>query len=115
LRAARLFVSIQPMEWIHTADDPIFIGYLKTLLEAQGIACIVRNELLLGGSGELPPSECWPELWVLNDADAGAAQALVSKALADPPAAGPSWACPHCGETCEHQFNACWRCGSLRR
>ena len=40
------------MERIHIADDPIFIGYLKSLLEAEGIACNVRNELLLGGSGE---------------------------------------------------------------
>ena len=63
------------MERIHTADDPIFIGYLKSLLEAEGIACNVRNELLLGGSGELPPNECWPELWVLHEADAQAARA----------------------------------------
>lgn len=103
------------MQWIHSADDPIFIGYLKSLLEAEGITCNVRNELLLGGSGELPPNECWPELWVLDDADAATARAIVEKTLAQPPATGTTWECPHCGEACEPQFTACWRCGSLRR
>jgi hypothetical protein len=103
------------MERIHIADDPIFIGYLKSLLEAEGIACNVRNELLLGGSGELPPNECWPELWVLHEADLDAARAIVEKILRDPPGGGAVWKCFYCGEDCEPQFTACWRCGSLRR
>lgn len=103
------------MERIHTGEDPIFMGYLKSLLEAEGIACNVRNELLLGGSGELPPNECWPELWVLDDADADAARAIVEQVLQQPPADAAPWRCEHCSEPCEPQFNACWRCGALRR
>jgi hypothetical protein len=103
------------MERIHTADDPIYIGYLKALLNAEGIACTVRNELLIGGSGELPPNECWPELWVLHGADAQRARSIVKTALENPPGDGESWECAHCGEGCEAQFTACWRCGSLRR
>lgn len=103
------------MEKIHTADDPIFIGYLKSLLEAEGIACNVRNELLVGGSGELPPNECWPELWVLHEVDVRRARTIVATVLASPPGDGESWACSHCAEECEAQFTACWRCGSLRR
>ena len=52
------------MEKIHVADDSVLIGYLKSLLEAEGIASIVRNDLLRGAIGELPANECWPELWV---------------------------------------------------
>lgn len=103
------------MERIHIADDPIFVGYLKSLLEAADIACVVRNELLIGASGELPPNECWPELWVLHAEDAPAAHAIVKKVLEEPPADGHLWTCPHCAEPCEPQFGACWRCGSLRR
>ncbi|HJP34966.1 MAG: DUF2007 domain-containing protein [Gammaproteobacteria bacterium] len=108
-------MSIRKMERIHTADDPIFIGYLKSRLEAEGIPCDVRNESLLGGAGELPPNECWPELWVLRETDVAAARAIVKKALEAPPPDAAPWECHHCGEACEPQFNACWRCGALRR
>ena len=103
------------MERIHTQDDPIFMGYLKTLLIAEGIACTVRNELLIGGSGELPPNECWPELWVLHAVDAERARTIVNEALTNPPGDGESWECTRCGEKCESQFTACWQCGSLPR
>lgn len=103
------------MKKIHTADDPIFIGYLKSLLEAEGIACTVRNELLIGGAGELPPNECWPELWVLHEADQLSARTIVERAVLVSAEKGEIWQCRHCHEQCEHQFTACWRCGSLRR
>jgi len=103
------------MERIHVADDPMFVGYLKSLLEASGIRCTIRNELLIGASGELPANECWPELWVLDPADAAAARALVKKVLEAPAADATEWRCPHCQEICEPQFGACWRCGALRR
>jgi hypothetical protein len=103
------------MERIYTADDPMFIGYLKSLLEAEGIACNVRNELLGGGSGELPPNECWPELWILQDTDVVMAKAIVATALENPSSDGEPWTCSHCGEPCEAQFSACWRCGSLHQ
>jgi hypothetical protein len=103
------------MERIYVADDPIFIGYLKSLLEAAAIDCMVRNELLIGASGELPPNECWPELWVLHETDAAAAHAIVKNVLEVPAVDGNAWICSHCAESCEPQFGACWRCGSLRR
>lgn len=103
------------MERVHTADDHLFIGYLKSLLEADGIDCHVRNELLLGANGELPPNECWPELWVLHDGDVSAAKSIVAAVLATPLGDTDPWTCTHCEEACEAQFYACWRCGSLRR
>jgi len=103
------------MKRIHVADDPILVGYLKSVLEDAGISCIVRNELLIGGSGELPPNECWPELWVLDDATAATARRIVGDALEVPPGDGKVWTCQHCGEESEPQFHACWSCGSLRR
>lgn len=112
---ANRLVKLVTMKRIHVADDPIFIGYLKSLLEAHGLACIVRNELLIGASGELPPNECWPELWVLDALDAPAASALVKNALEETPKDAKPWTCPHCAEVCEAQFGACWSCGSLRR
>lgn len=103
------------MKRIHVADDPILVGYLKSVIEAAGIACIVRNEMLIGASGELPPNECWPELWVLDERDASAASAILSQALEAPSPDAAAWICDHCGEDSEAQFQVCWSCGSLRR
>ena len=43
------------------------LSLFKNELEAQGIECVLRGEHLLGGVGELPPIECWPELWVVDE------------------------------------------------
>jgi hypothetical protein len=109
------FTSIGRMQKFHTADGLIFIGYLTSLLEAEGNACSVRNEMLIGGSGELPPNECWPELWVLHDTDVLSARKLIEGVLNCPPDLGFEWQCSHCQEESEAQFTACWKCGSLRR
>jgi hypothetical protein len=94
---------------LYGSDDRMLVGHLREVLEAQGIACVVRNEFLGGGAGELPPNECWPELWVVEDADWTRARALVDAQLL--PAATEPWTCPACGETVEGQFAQCWNCG----
>lgn len=86
------------------------IGHLKNLLEQAGIACIVRNEQLSGGLGEIPFLECMPELWVLDDADLPRAQRLIDVERQVSSAA--PWRCGDCGSTNEGQFAICWRCGA---
>ena len=92
----------------------MLVGYLKSVLDAEGIGCTVRNELLGGGAGELPPNECWPELWVLHNVDAARAVAVIEFALAEHDPTETPWQCPHCREHSEPQFGACWSCGALR-
>lgn len=79
------------MQKLHTADDPILIGYLKSLVEAEGIACNVRNEMLIGVSDELPLNECWPELGVPHDTDVLSARKLIERVLNRPPDFGLEW------------------------
>lgn len=75
----------------------------------------MKNDFLAGAAGELPPMECWPELWVLEDKQYQAAIAIVSAAslenLVEP--AG-RWICGVCGEDLEGQFTDCWKCGTSR-
>jgi len=98
---------------VFTSHDPILAGYLRALLEEHGIGCIVKNEYLLGGVGELPPSECWPEVWVVEDGDEARACALVEEARPVEPASGvAAWRCLACGEWIEPEFGACWRCAA---
>ena len=108
------------MKRVFTSHDPILAGYLRAVLVEHGIGCIVKNEYLLGGAGELPPSECWPEVWVVEDGDEARARALVEEARPAEgagEAAASGWRCPACGEWIEPEFGACWRCagGPLTR
>jgi len=87
-----------------------FLGHLRNLLEQSGIDCMIKNEQLSGGLGEIPFLECLPELWVLRDEQLLRAQALLAE-LEHVPADLPAWQCPACGERNEGQFSACWQCG----
>lgn len=102
------------MKRIYSSDNPLLVGHLRQVLEANHIPCITRNEYLLGGAGELPPIECWPELWVVDDHQQQKARALVEATLAMNPESAGGWRCPVCGESLEGQFTACWACGAER-
>lgn len=96
-----------------TSNESIaYLGHLKNLLEQSGIGCLIKNEQLSGGLGEIPFLECLPELWVVRDSQLAEAQALLEE-LAQASPSAPSWRCRSCGETNEGQFAACWQCGRV--
>ena len=86
------------------------VKHLKNLLESHGINCVLKNENLGGAAGELPPTECWPELWLTDDKDYDEACRLVSAGET----IQPPWTCGGCGEVLEGQFDRCWNCGEYR-
>ena len=89
------------------------VDHLKHVLDAEGIRCAVRN--LAGAAGRLPPTECWTELWILDDAQLPDARRTLQRAFNEQETAGgESWECPRCGEKLEAQFEACWKCSTLR-
>ncbi len=102
------------MRRVLATHDPLFAGHLRAVLEGHGIACLVKNEHLLGGAGEIPPLECWPELWVVVDEDEARARAIV-ESLTGPTDADRAWQCERCGEWMEPQFSECWQCGPIDR
>ena len=99
---------------VYTAQNIALVAPVRNLLEANGIPCILRNDFLSAGRGELPPIECWPEVWVTNDSDAERARELVAEATrgADPDA--EPWRCTRCGEEVDAVFAECWNCGAER-
>ncbi len=99
------------MRKVHTAESIVEIAHLRNLLEAEGIACVVRNDRLGGVVGEIPFVECWPELWVLDRVNYLKAKSLVDEVLRPSHAHG-TWRCTRCGETIEAQFAVCWNCGA---
>lgn len=100
------------MKKLYTTQDPLMIGHLKNLLESQGIDCVLKNTYVAGAVGELPPIECWPELWVVEDDRYEEAQELLKDTLSPVVAVKKPWRCTSCGETIEGQFSECWKCGN---
>lgn len=96
------------MRRVYSSFNLAAVHHAKNVLQNEGIAAAVRNEYLSSAMGELPPAECQIELWVLDDADAVRAEAL----LREPPRRGAPWRCSHCGERSEAQFTHCWKCGA---
>ncbi len=98
------------MRRVASNESLAFLGHLRNLLEQSGIQCLIKNEQLSGGLGEIPFLECLPELWILRDEQLDAAESLLTE-IQQPAKTAPAWHCPACRELNEGQFAACWHCG----
>ena len=87
------------------------VGHLKNILEQSGIDCLIKNEQLSGGLGEIPFLDCLPELWIIRDQDFLRAESLL-KATLNFHESEKSWRCIDCGESNEGHFAVCWQCSS---
>jgi hypothetical protein len=104
------------MTKLYTAADPLQAHVLRGALEAAGIDAEVRGDYIFSIRGESPvTTETLPSVWILNDEDLEAAQAIVHD-LEQKTAARPvaTWKCPTCAELNEQQFDQCWKCGTSR-
>ena len=57
------------MKRVFSSYNLAAVHHARNLLDAAGIRAVVKNQYLSSAMGDLPPAECQPELWVLNDAD----------------------------------------------
>jgi hypothetical protein len=90
------------------------IAHLRNVLRLHGIESVTRKVDLASAAGELPPVECWPELWVVDDGRCAEAEAILKRTMAPLEAVKKSWSCTGCGEIIEGQFSECWKCGRDR-
>jgi hypothetical protein len=90
------------------------VGHLRNVLALHGIECVTRKLDLTTGAGELPPVECWPEVWIVEDELFAEAEAILKKTLAPVKAVRKLWLCSGCAEQIEGQFSECWKCGRER-
>jgi hypothetical protein len=97
------------MKKLTSAPTSITIHHFRNLLAAEGIASEIRNEYFGSILGDMPFTETWPQLWVMNDLDFDRARQLIEGAQDESPLEG--WNCLQCGEENEGQFAACWNCG----
>ncbi len=98
---------------VFTADNPVEIGFVRGLLEAEGIETRVRSMELWTAAVEIYFAEgARPSVWV-REHERERAETIIRERDRSGKA-GRSWRCPGCGERLEGQFTACWRCGSPR-
>lgn len=94
-------------------SNALLVSHVRNVLQAAGVDCELRNMALGGGAGELPLSECEPEIWVAAR-HYEQAMALLHEALHGPDDVPSSWYCRQCGETLDGVFDACWQCSTPR-
>ena len=98
----------------NTPADEGTLQLLKSMLKEASIACMVRNESLSVAKGDIPASECVPELWILDDNDYAKAQIIVDEWKQSGAKSHAAWLCSQCKETIDGQFTSCWKCGNER-
>ena len=99
---------------IFSSPDQAMVGHLKNLLGMHDITCTIRGEYRNIAFGEIPPNECWLELWLLDRSQAEQAKQIIKDALTPIENNADSWQCPNCKEDMEAQFTDCWSCGTAR-
>ena len=90
------------------------VGYFQSVLEAEGIATIVRNkDLTMSGLTEIPIPEFFPALCVMDEGDYPRAMEIIRLHLTENAKdADLEIVCPACGETNPGNFDLCWSCGA---
>lgn len=86
------------------------VWHVKNMLQQQGIDVIVKNDKLYSIAGELPITECMPEVWVKNALDYRYAEQLIAEMESDKTEFHSAWQCDKCGESNEGSFGVCWNC-----
>lgn len=102
------------MKHVFTAYNLSDAYLVKTLLDAEGIESVVRNESFL--MDQATPDGL-PAVWVLDDSQYEKAASIASSYVEGGSQAGKegaSWRCAKCGEMLESQFTTCWKCGTDR-
>jgi hypothetical protein len=102
------------MKKIFVSQSLLEVEMRKERLEQAGIRCMIKNQRSSSLAGEIPFTEVFPELWVVQDDDYDLARQLLEEGLILLPSNQDSWTCVGCGERHESQFGTCWKCGQER-
>jgi len=97
------------MKCLYSHDNPFFVYNIRNILENNNIQCKIRNDIISSAAGELPPTEVWPEVWVIREQDYKRAEEILAVSLSGDLGA-TSWFCQRCNETNPPAFELCWQC-----
>lgn len=95
--------------------NQVKVRLIKAMLDDAGIPSFIKNEFIQGASGEIPPHEALPEVWLINPDDTHLAEQMLEQVEKDLAAIGDEeWVCPTCKELNEGEFVICWQCQSSK-
>lgn len=105
------------MKEVFAHHDPTIVGFKKSILDAAGIDCFIRNENTsatfgAGAFGLVQSPVFDPVLCIIDDQRYEEALALLKAAAEVAPPAGADWRCPKCGESVPRNFEVCWSCSA---
>ena len=104
-----------PLKLAFTRDNLFEVNAMRALLASHGIDSLLKNEFSSSIAGEVPFSESWPQIWVVDEEFESALLLLQQAATAgDQCNEGKDWACLACEEENPVTFELCWSCGELR-
>ncbi len=99
------------MKRLYAAADLIAAQLLKDWLQETGVRTAIFNQNAQSGSGEIPFTHAYPEIWLMDVADEERARELVRQFDARTMPLG-AINCPHCREDNPSNFASCWQCGN---
>lgn len=79
------------------------------MLTQGGFDASVQRAYASSIAGEVPPDQCLPEVWVMNDEQLEPARVLLDQLRHAP---HRRWVCQRCHEQIEGPFEQCWSCGA---
>ena len=79
-------------------------------LESVGINAQVFNENAQGAIGELPVTETWLDVWIVQNHQFGAARAVITRYESS---SENELLCNSCGEISPGRFEVCWLCRAV--
>ena len=100
------------MKRVYTADSLTMAWHIKNILEGHGVSCLIKNDKLYSVAGEVPITECMPEVWVTDALYAKYAEGIIKQAESGPIEDEGDWECLVCKEINFSNFVACWSCGT---
>jgi hypothetical protein len=96
---------------LYTAESLHEAQLVLDRLDEAGIQAQVFNTHLIGALGELPMSQCWPKIWLVDRERFEDARGIVedyeSRKRTD---ADGVRTCHDCGEESPGNFELCWSC-----
>lgn len=100
------------MKRVYVTDSVPMAWHIKNVLEQQSIDAVIRNENLFSVSGEVPFTECMPEVWVKHDLDYKFAKKIITESESPSDEEEIAWECDSCGEDNAANYDICWNCQS---
>ncbi len=96
------------MRRLTTAPNLAIATLWADMLTQAGLDANVQRAYASSIAGEVPPDQCLPEVWVMDDDRLEAARTLLAQ-LRRPQ--HRLWVCPACHERIDGPFEQCWNCG----